>query len=256
MKISIELQGGLGNQLFQIFTAYSYSLHYGCELVLPYRLLTVNRKTYWDNFLEDFRIYLGELRGERYEEVGFGYLEIPQFKEDMILRGYFQSYKYFEEDVILRFFVKKQEEVRRKYGSLFDKRTVGVHFRLGDYKGLVDYHPILSCGYYEECLKRVDVERVLYFCEVGDNELVWGMVSRFNREFGIEFMKVRDEIEDWEQLLIMSCCDVNIIANSTFSWWGGYLGRGMVYYPSRWFGMNLNYDIKDLIPVGWNRVEC
>jgi hypothetical protein len=72
------------------------------------------------------------------------------------------------------------------------------------------------------------------------------------------FYKVPDMFEDWKQLLLMSVCDHNIIANSTFSWWGAYFNQNpgkMVCYPSAWFGPALNHDTRDLFPAGWVKIN-
>jgi hypothetical protein len=74
----------------------------------------------------------------------------------------------------------------------------------------------------------------------------------------ISFHKANDEMEDWEQLLLMSCSDHNIIANSTFSWWAAYMNLNpdkVVCYPSMWFGTANNHlNTKDLFPPQWTKI--
>ena len=56
----------------------------------------------------------------------------------------------------------------------------------------------------------------------------------------------------------MSCCNHNIIANSSFSWWGAYLNdnkKKIVCYPSIWFGELINHDTRDLFPENWNKIN-
>jgi hypothetical protein len=67
------------------------------------------------------------------------------------------------------------------------------------------------------------------------------------------------DLEDWEQLLMMSSCGHNIIANSTFSWWGAYLNSNpdkIVCYPETWFGPKAQHDTLDLFPEDWIKVPC
>ena len=73
------------------------------------------------------------------------------------------------------------------------------------------------------------------------------------------FIKVIDEVEDWQQLLLMSACSHNIIANSSFSWWGAYLNTNptkIVCYPEIWFGSKATHDTKDLFPESWTKISC
>ena len=74
-------------------------------------------------------------------------------------------------------------------------------------------------------------------------------VSVLKEEFpDFSFVKVSNTITDWEQLLIMSCCEHNIIANSTFSWWGAYLNQNqdkIVCYPNKWFADEKRMDFPD-----------
>ena len=53
---------------------------------------------------------------------------------------------------------------------------------------------------------------------------------------------------------LMSLCESNIIANSSFSWWGAWLNKNpkkTVIAPSNWFGSSIMHNTADLIPDGW-----
>ena len=100
---------------------------------------------------------------------------------------------------------------------------------------------------------------MLYFCEREDNYDVLQMISKLSEIYsGFTFMKVDDTIDDWKQMLLMSLCHHNIIANSSFSWWGAYFNennRKIVCYPSLWFGPALaQKDVSDMTPPEWTRI--
>ena len=193
-----------------------------------------------------------------------------------MLVGYFQSYKYFidkyEKIVECLKLREKQRLVREKYfGETEPGAThmVSMHFRIGDYAQKQDYHPVMKYEYYERALAHISTIRgsseipivVLYFCEKENNAEVAEMVARLQANTVTTaariFVKADDNISDWEQMLLMSCCDDHIIANSTFSWWGAFLNERadkIVCYPRDWLGPSLlrdGYDIKDLIPDKW-----
>jgi hypothetical protein len=143
-----------------------------------------------------------------------------------------------------------------------------MHFRLGDYKEKQDYHPILPYEYYENalfnifCFRRnwpLKPYRILYFCEKEDNDIVNTHIEKLKEKYGfVYFVKVDDEIADWKQLLLMSCCDNNIIANSSFSWWAGYFNQNadkFVCYPHLWFGPKANNNLEDMFPIEWNHIK-
>jgi hypothetical protein len=80
-------------------------------------------------------------------------------------------------------------------------------------------------------------------------------IEVLKQEFPLEFVRGGSGLEDWEQMLQMSLCKHNIMANSTFSWWAAYFNTNKnqkVVYPYVWFGPRSNHhDTKDLFPVCW-----
>jgi hypothetical protein len=73
-----------------------------------------------------------------------------------------------------------------------------------------------------------------------------------------KFERGNKELSDWEQMLLMSCCHHNIIANSSFSWWSAYFNfweDKIVCYPSVWFGQLANNDTRDLCPSTFVKID-
>jgi len=192
-------------------------------------------------------------------------------QQNVLLYGYFQSYKYF--DLYYETLCKiirldnQKNKIKQKYLHTYDcAQLISMHFRLGDYKMLPDYHPIMTYKYYFNCIKHIisttnnSELHILYFCEKDDNTVVYETIKRLSVAFPMcKFIKAVDTITDWEQLLMMSCCHHNIIANSTFSWWGAYFNRygdKIVCYPSVWFGPKNPVSTADLFPTSWNKINC
>jgi len=263
---TINYCGGLGNQLFQIFTLISYSIDTKKIPVLTFSDKSpsvTSRTTYWDSVFLSFKNFYSLVHGTRIQlNDAFVYTELPNIDGNVILEGYFQSYKYFDENFFqiksLLNFEQKIEVVKKKFFDEYlrrddDELLVSVHFRLGDYKKLQDHHPILPPSYYENAMKFLSgcKVKVLYFCEKEDIEIVERMyIPVINAS---KIVRVSSDIPDWEQLFLMSLCDWNIIANSSFSWWGAYLNKNQenVIYPSKWFHTETP---RDLIPSTWKGV--
>jgi len=300
--ISCIIMGGLGNQLFQIYTTMALSLEMKTNFIFPKNKLQTDKRadTYWDSFLKELGkntvvIDMKNMKYILYKEKEFKYNKI-QIMPDLIrkndgvmLYGYFQSYKYFDKEYKnISKYIKLDEsrsEVRKMYYEKYEKSNIiSLHFRMGDYKNLQNCHPILGDEYYINSIKFVLSKKqsiikwtILYFCEEEDMDEVKTKVEKIkaecieylrDQEWGrgheVDFERANSEskMEDWRQLLLMSCCQHNIIANSSFSWWAAYFNDNsekIICYPETWFGSQLSHhNTSDLCPKSWNKIkgEC
>ena len=273
--IYLFLKGGLGNQLFQIFTLISYSMRENMNFKLPYFSFCKRKNTYWDTLLinlKDNIIDYSEIQyNKKFLETEFIFKDIEPLDKNcnLLLDGYFQSYKYFVNNYENICRLIQLDEIKKNITPIYNNlitnsyTTISVHFRLGDYKDLPDYHPILTYEYYYKALKYLintnENYNILYFCEEIDKYIVEFIIFRLKKQFvNINFIQCPFYIDDWKQMLLMSLCNNHIIANSTFSWWGAYFNNRekKVCYPSIWFGKNLkHYDLKDLFPNDWIEIK-
>ena len=289
--ISCKLAGGLGNQLFQIFTTIAYALKYSKAFFFlnNHQLSsglngTTIRYTYWETFLSCLKIFLKDMNNIPplmfINEPSFNYKELPENLENSmstLLVGYFQSPLYFDRYkkqicklIKLDF---KQMIIKQRFINLFtNKILISIHFRLGDYKKYPNIYPILKEKYYSNAithiLSELNVSKVnsnkdaitcLYFCEVDDLNEVEFIITNLQLLFPLlKFERANPLLEDWEQMLLMSLCNHNIIANSTFGWWGAYLNDNpgkIVCYPEHWFMPEVKKDVTDLFEEDWTKIS-
>jgi hypothetical protein len=282
---SCKLSGGLGNQLFQIFTAIAYALKYSKPFFFlnNYQLGTGSngstiRYTYWETFLTALKPFLknmNEIPKLLYiYEKGFNYNELPEnFDKSYgtLLVGYFQSPKYFNKyrdmiNKILKIDLKRLIVKEKAKIDFENTITISLHFRFGDYKNYPNMYPLLDYNYYKKALSLIIDEIstmriqkqivVIYFCEdesLTEAEDIINILTQTNKP-SIQFKRADSNLADWEQMLLMSLCDHNVIANSTFSWWGAYLNSNIgkiVCYPEQWFTKEANKDTSDLFLEEW-----
>lgn len=283
--ISCRLMGGLGNQLFQIFTTISIAISTKKIFLFPYSELLnvgITRPTYWNNFLKKLInnttyqnavndnkiIYSLPLISERkftYDDLLL--ITVNLEKNPICLNGYFQTYKYFEknyETIIELIGLRTIQETIRENTKNPYKNAVSLHFRLGDYVSKQDCHPVMSIKYYTNAIQKIiektgsDTFSIIYFGEKADSGPISISIQVLEKKFpNISFISA-DLEEDWKQMLLMSVCEHNIIANSSFSWWGAYFNQNpnkIVCYPATWFGPKLDYnETHDLCPPDWIRI--
>jgi len=271
LMITTILMGGLGNQLFQVFNLLSYAESQKQEFYLEdLPVQRVDRPFYWDTFLAPLRKYLKPIQSlPVYQERGFSYepiLPYRQIQQPFKLLGYFQSYKYFQKN---QDYILEQIQLDETLAKTRDKYPfeysdfISLHFRIGDYQYLPDHHPVLPLSYYSNALNvmmtMTTARRVLYFYEANDQVHVDHYIEELKTMFPeMTFLPIDHNIPDYEQLSIMACCAHQIIANSTFSWWGAYFNATpdkVITYPSIWFGpAQGNKDMTDLFPTTWIKI--
>lgn len=292
--ITILLQGGLGNQLFQIYTIMSYSLEHKVLFLLPNSKKdktsphdkSALRPTYWNTIFKELEKNVKSiydpvfLNFKKINETDIDYKmdTIPFLgNENIILFGYFQNPMLFLKRFIdishkLKIF-DLRETVREKYKSFFETSIsnnvefVSIHFRLGDYK-YTNYHTILPKTYYINAMLKIIKTlkqtplKILYFVENRDNDVEYAqnIIQNIKTKFNITAVHVYDtHMKDYEELLLMSCCHHNILANSTFSCWAAYLNKHIghiVTYPqkNKWFSPHINAKVKVMLPI-WNEID-
>ena len=299
--ITVLIQGGLGNQLFQVFTALATAIRNGdaCYFINTKTDATGKRSTYWNTFLynlKSFMVISNATNVQRFmqlpshKEPNFSYNKLPtnttMNPTPLKLVGYFQSPKYFadvQDEIYEKMqLLEQQNHIKSMFAeSVWFSRgvvTIAMHFRIGDYKHIQDAHPILTLEYYKRALKHMVANaylpelnklidpvkfNVLIFNQACDNHVILDHMQELRNDSALSrvcrFYKVQDMFDDWKQMLLMSVCDHNIIANSTFSWWGAYLNHNsdkIVCYPSTWFGPALkNHDTRDLFPADWIKIN-
>lgn len=244
--ITCNLVGRLGNQLFQMATTICYASKNKLPYCIPKYTVSL---THFPKYF-DVKPCCNELPKnlKTYHEQKHSYTEIlPQ--DNIVLNGFFQSEKYFAEC---------RDQILEAFGFSWHLRkgVVSIHLRRGDYLILQDKHPPVSREYIANAIEfmigrgfnkfRVYSDDIP-FCKVEFN-LFRGVFNDCEFEFS-EGRNVIDDLQD------MSCCEHNIISNSTYSWWAAWLNRNpnkIVYAPKIWFGPgNAHLDDKDIIPENW-----
>ena len=309
--LTITIMGGLGNQLFQIFTTIAAAIRNNDTFFfMQYQELPGNpghpRYTHWGTLFSGLRQYLTPSNQvtdklfqllPRWDEIGFQYTPVPtdssKYTKPLRLHGYFQSEKYFadkyERICEMMQLSQQQTGIKQMYGdeswskdyaglSQKSRTLVSMHFRIGDSVLNLHIHPVMSVEYYYRAMCKIiessssdaSAFTFLVFYEPCDKYIVLKHVAELKHRIAtdttgpaygrdIEFHFVRDTIADWQQMLLMSVCDHNIIANSTFSWWGAYFNanpKKVVCYPSIWFGPGVSHDTRDVCPESWTKMEA
>ncbi len=269
--ITVRLCGGLGNQMFQYAVARSLALRHHAPLNLDISALAHDSKRKYALapfaieaeviFLRCWPRWWYQMRGRIYREKGFFYdSSVGELFPGVILEGYFQSEKYFAfyATTIRREFSLKGSlsQPAQEYLAHIESvpHSVAVHVRRGDYvsdRVTQMFHGTCSWEYYEQAMQlirdRVRGARFFFFSD----EPKWLLARQVNGA-------VIEGLPPQEDMFLMSRCRHQIIANSSFSWWGAWLNRNpdkIVIAPKRWFANEkMERQTGDLIPSDWIRL--
>jgi hypothetical protein len=234
--------------MFIIAATIGYAKKHGLEYHIPAHTQDDSKWKPMFTHLENPR-YDPSLPKLKIEERSFSYnyLPSPPVKGCNIeLSGYFQSHKYFSHCL---------DEVRKAFNIPYKYRPgcTAIHVRLGDYKNLQEFHPVVSREYLQEAMMIMISKKCHHFIGFSDNQTeAFNLVDaeHFIPEPSIivDFSREADVLEDLSR---GASCDHIIGSNSSFSLWMYYLNPKpdkIGIFPKRWFGPKLPHDTKDLYP--------
>ena len=242
--------GGLGNQLFMFFSALNYSIKNNKSLKIIWDPSETKRSKYFDTILSKFRDnVVNECTGNLYQEPFFSYREIPNI-DNIILRGYFQSSKYFDKNSVLNLLnLGEYPDNKILINDIKNKNSTPVilHVRRTDYLLLPDYHPVQTIEYYKNAIEIIKKSvNNPYFLLISDDVDFLNTIPLLDTE------KIIIRENEIKTMNLMSLCRHFIIANSSYSWWGTMLGGyDLVVAPKIWFGRNGPQDWQDIYENDW-----
>jgi len=282
--VTVRVVGGLGNQLFCYFAGrYLASLNRS-PLVLDMSDIRSGKSAH-DVTIESFNIdaeifsqpkslignfvsrFLHKAKklgvfpdSSNYFSDVIGYdPELRCLSVPVTLNGYFQSYKYFysedhfQNSLSLRkpsLWFQEQEE------RFQAEPVISVHVRRGDYKKLQHSYGLLGASYYNACFDRLSsAHKNLPIYVFSDDIFAAKKLLNFLDNYDVKWVEPPVGTDPAESLVLMSKARVNVIANSTFSWWGAALSanNNLVYAPKKWF-KDLP-DPKFLYPPSWIQID-
>jgi hypothetical protein len=300
-SIKVQLIGGLGNQLFTYFFGVALAEYHqtSCVFSRPYypkgltdhnvsiesfelsqkaelSSNTSEKLMYWPRRVLDFLVRRLKfkfidairtlvLREKTSHEVGYDE-KFWKVKPGLRLRGYFQSYKYFE------YYYEQSKLPKLKLRSPSDwfaeisdiaksEKPIFMHIRRGDSVAVAELFGLLSSKYY--------IDAILLLRSKGFSNRIWIVTDEVNlaktmllddlsligEANNIKWVEPPYKCDPAESLMLMTLGCAIVIANSTFSWWAAMLGdtKRTVISPSPWF--EDREEPKLLIPENWHRLK-
>ena len=270
MKI-VHINGGLGNQLFQYFfgkfvvgkidqVAFltndikNYNSHQGLEIqkIINEKIILQHAPNNIFELTNSKRI-LSKLVGinrswfRNYFENSDSMISESELRSNKSFHGYWQNIKYyniFRDDILKKISFTLNDQNSRKIDQIISTRnSVSVHIRRGDYLNS-KAHFNLDSKYYFAAIEHVknEYENPTFF--IFSDDIQWSSI--FLKEYTSEciFVDINDGKNSHLDMKLMSECKINIIANSTFSWWSSFLNTSkerLIIVPSKWYKNKNNY---------------
>lgn len=277
--IIVRIIGGLGNQMFQYAAGRRLSYIHNTPLQLDISELSRLRTRRYE--LDCFNIQaqvidkvnkglihriITRLKNKEniYFEKHFRFdRNVLALPDNVTLVGYWQSVKYFLdiEGIIGNEFTFKHRpsgKIIAILKKIKSSESVSIHVRRSDYitkRKFFLYHGVCSLDYYRQAIslmvQRLKSPEFFIFAD----DLVW-VKKNLKIEYPKFFVDLNLKDKDYEDLRLMSYCKHNIIANSSFSWWGAWLNKNknkIVVAPKKWF-VDKSINTVDLIPPSWIRI--
>ncbi|WP_322630147.1 alpha-1,2-fucosyltransferase [Halothiobacillus sp.] len=284
-EIIVRLKGGLGNQIFQFARGYSLAIENHAELYLD--LSYFHRDARHGGFmLRDWSLpasvhetSLGGIPSwliridEKLNYFGSRWLDVGLISENgrrsskrnrVIVDGYWQHVRFFENhERAIRAFLQPTVELSDDASALKERIDLGssavaLHIRRGDYlsdPSARQVHGVLGVEYYERAVRYIHshVEDPYFF--VFSDDIEWAE-SNLRLADRMEFVRLTDS-SPVVDMYLMSRCQHNVIANSTYSWWAGWLNASSqktVVAPKNWFNDPVSNRNTSIVPPEWVRL--
>ena len=263
-----KIIGGLGNQCFQYAAGrYLAEIHHAefkidiseFKNYIPHAF-SLNHFNIVEKFATPEEIAVSRYVKERHFHFDPEILHLP---DGVYLHGYWQSEKYFTRiSEMIRQELSVKSPLSGRDAEIAEEivsgESVSVHIRRGDYvaKEYTELFDPCNLEYYSASIKQLSrfVKRPHFFVFTDDK--VW-VRENFHLSYPITFVDHNGPDKNYEDMRLMSLCKHNIIANSSFSWWGAWLNKNpdkMVFAPKKWFNEIARNSSKDLIPDLWVKV--
>lgn len=291
--IIVKLWGGIGNQLFQYSFGKYLSKYLNTEV--KYDIQTIQKaKNFTKRSLGilDFNIHIeiaskednGKLkyfskgifaRIERklsqklpflfktyfVESELHSRIDKSNIKDNCYYDGYWQSYHYLNQiesiistEIILRYPLSKN--CQSLISAIKNTESISIHIRRGDYiniKKNFDRFGVCSKHYYESSIQYISklCENPIFY--IFSDDINWAKENFIGSQYCFVYGNLPSE-----DMYLMSQCKHNIIANSTFSWWGAWLNNKKdktIIAPANWYNMKQNNATERLIPETWNLIK-
>ena len=270
----VQVIGGMGNQMFQ----YAFARAIGDDVKLD--ITTFDKYKTWDYLLDVFNIKenyatdaeLDQIKHKsksKFPKLIRKMLGISKFKSNEIKEtdlsfnkellqprdvayyvGYFQCEKYFKD---IRTKLLEEFSLRKKLDNknidmlkqINSTNAVAIHVRRGDYVELQHVHGLCNLDYYKRGIDYIckHVENPHFF--VFSDDMDW-VKNNLEISSHVTYVDINDKYSGYFDLELMKNCKHNIIANSSFSWWGAWLNENpdkIVIAPKQWFANGNKIDI-------------
>jgi len=288
--IVVRLMGGMGNQLFQYAAGRSLAAHHGTDLAFDLswfrkqglrgyelshfntsarvasprdlkRFLKRNRLLNW--FFKQIQFLRPQECRSYFVEKSYYHVDPAFFRtpKDVYLDGYWQNANYFRglEAALRREFSLRNPpsgENERILREIQNTNSVSIHIRRGDFAVIShtrSYHGVCPVEYYQKAIEliieRVPNPRFLVFSD----DPRWAKENLPLSSAEVRFVTHNPPDQAHEDLRLMVACRHHVIANSSFSWWGAWLGENaeqVAIAPRRWINAP-HIDSSGLFPERW-----
>ena len=279
-KYFVKIKGGLGNQMFQYAFIKALSLLNSCDGLIDLsfyekEINELDKKISKHTFqLDNFNISLNKINKRPFlilipflntiyefkPATVFDINLIKKRRSNKYYIGYFQNESYFKEfrsEILKEFTLKTKlnEHNTEMLQQIKQTNSVSVHVRRGDYLNLENIFSSCSLDYYQKSIEYIVSKIKNPHFYLFSNDIEW-VTKNLRIDYPFTIVDINDADTGYYDLELMKNCKHNIIANSSFSWWGAWLNENpnkIVVTPKEWY-VNKKYGTSDINCVEWVKI--